>query len=486
MSDQKHANSLITFLQKLLNDHKKWNPLQKRRGRPSKIPAVVPKKRKTIPYLFTEMTKFATDYSITIPERTKSDISLLLIIIKHFINEYNLADKTSKIIEIYTILNQLIPLITGPVAYGNQSKLYNEFRYIVGDKSSPNFKVFSPDGKQYNDFFRLSSEGRAVLKEKSDLNTVSGNANRDVIYSNDVYSAIEMGFDPIASWEQQAIALQIMVGSRVNEILNGISKFSEFKHKDGNWIHVVGVSKDKELRGDLSGAVDSKFVIDKPLIARKSAEFLDLYKKFREAYDPGEFELQNAIKRINNQLKSYFPKSKPKTFTSHALRRVYSNLSYELVGRLQPGHPSLTSWTSRVLGHQGVGATSLKYQRLYVVLENSRVADNEGKILNELGVIKADNAELKQNIAEIKDDLIAVESKVPLNRKDPIISLEGSDGKTHVFKRNSRDNSGQTLDRAVAMLRKLRAIGHSVPKSVFRNRFGFSGQIAKQAFDRLV
>mgnify|MGYP001549176480 CR=1 FL=1 len=154
------------------------------------------------------------------------------------------------------------------------------------------------------------------------------------------------------------VLLQLASGARAGEILS-FSRFEPVEGKKG-WVKQIGLNKVKD---------GANRTVEKPIIFIPAETFLQWFSLVR-----GELKKRpgNLMTTLNRRVKSLFGVP---NFSTHDLRKLYANISYEKFGKQQKPPPSQAAWVSKVLGHDENSLTSaLSY--------TTRVVDGEVKQVN--------------------------------------------------------------------------------------------------------
>jgi len=185
---------------------------------------------------------------------------------------------------------------------------------------------------------------------------VSENRNKRIIPLSKVIEVMELVKDSIGPVDL-AIGLQLSIGSRISEILS-VSNFEEAKNEN----EVVQTNILKQRGNDI------RTHITKPVIHYTRAHFFTMLTKLRHSlnarhYNHSHTDLSEKYNhQINNRIRSLFNLD----ITSHDLRRIYANLSYNIFA--DKTRISEAAWISDILGHERTSMnTAASYSTISIV-----------------------------------------------------------------------------------------------------------------------
>jgi integrase len=147
-----------------------------------------------------------------------------------------------------------------------------------------------------------------------------------------------------------AILLQLTSGVRISEL-----QTSEFEgiDKKPQWLRQKGISK-------IKGGAD--VVVDKPVVFLANANiWLQKQREFKNKVAGKDITMQ-----VNRRIKNLFAEE---SFSSHDLRKLYVDLSWNEFGSKQDPRPSQAAWAAQVLGHDESLASAASYTTRQVVGE---------------------------------------------------------------------------------------------------------------------
>jgi hypothetical protein len=257
---------------------------------------------------------------------------------------------------------------------------------------------------------RTQEEAKAA-RNKYDKKRQAKNASRgddDMKYNiKEVYDAIDKFIVSPDAWERIA-GVMLCTGSRSIEVM----RVSDYKDGEGNnMIKVIGVAKREEgndikfrkpvLRATIKQVLDSVAFI---------REWLkDKYKNNKSVLDDNKKLTSNLNNTLNRRIDTQFDdennKRKVKT-TSHTLRYIYANVTYQLHG--QKDRVPESQWIYRVLHHK-TETTSLVYLGIWVDgIEFTVPIPDEVRL--KIGVLENDSVAIKQEQKEIKDEIKVIQA----------------------------------------------------------------------------
>lgn len=260
------------------------------------------------------------------------------------------------IIEMLKVVNNILPKIAGDAI---QQQIYLSIRNaikkrFVDDPIIPKaYKIMRFDQTKFR-------ANRAAYVAK----VYEANANKQEISLQKIIEVMNLIKDS-TNISDMAIGLQLACGARVSEILS-YSNFDEAKQPV--YIIQTGILKQK---------TDSpRTEIIKPVLHYTRDHFFEMFTHLRsklsdqlEKISAGTMthaelsEKYNA--KINSRVRSLFNTS---DVTSHTLRKIYGNFSYELFANRN--RVSEASWLSDVLGHDRHSlSTSTSYSTVSIVDE---------------------------------------------------------------------------------------------------------------------
>ena len=264
------------------------------------------------------------------------------------------------LVEMLKMLNTVVPKISKDATIQSvylQIRKAMKERYVEGspiiDKA---YKIMQFDQARWK-------ANRAAYNEK----VFEKNANKRQIDLNKVYEVMDLtrqSEDPL----DLAIGLQLSCGGRISEILS-YGQFTE--SKTDNYVMQTGILKQ---RGD-----NPRTEVIKPIIHYTRPQFFEMLHKLRDKLKSKLNDIKNGKmthydlsqefnNKVNTRVKSLFNEE----LHSHDLRKIYSNLSYNLFA--DKNKTSESSWISDVLGHS---PNSLEVSKSYSVISLVDVPKDE-------------------------------------------------------------------------------------------------------------
>lgn len=232
---------------------------------------------------------------------------------------------------------------------------------------------FGFDSERYllsKEITKLSYKDKGVLIKKDTIRTYEKNKNTIVFKKSDMLNWIEH-YTSSDNLFEIVFGLLLCSGSRPIELL----KLSEYSVSDEEigWLKQTGLAKKKTGNGD-------KYFVHKPVLGISPKRFIELHEYIKE-----KLVMYNKYvsKRINEIAKVCFKdiESYNDEMTAYDTRGMYANLSFELYGKgfntLIGKSPTISIWTSSVLGHApGKTDISKHYNRFTVIMDDFK-ADEE-------------------------------------------------------------------------------------------------------------
>jgi hypothetical protein len=279
-------------------------------------------------------------------KRLSSAKALIDLVVKEIGN--GISKKT--ILEMFGILKKLFE--KGVRNYeGSDSAIQADYKNI----RKPIIELYGKDSDIYKKSITNMKFDQVKWKtNNADYNkaVADKNSNRIQFSDIDIYKIMnDIKNNPKQDFINLSIAAQLSSGSRINEILT-MASYKPLKDRD-NYVEQIGISKQNHKEE----SKQRKHII-KPILHYSVSEFLDMIDKIREQQKIPIKKIKegslthDAYSRsqngkINARIKKMF---NDKNMTSHMLRKIYGNMSYNIFGN--KNKTSLISHLSDVLGHQ--------------------------------------------------------------------------------------------------------------------------------------
>ena len=234
-------------------------------------------------------------------------------------------------------VDSTIPLLNSKVAVQSYVRCFIRDKYGTGDKRY----------KYLKEHFSMTPEEAKVRQIDSDAKVENRNTNQYNISTTTIdrlltslRNKLNKKFDIITA----LLIAELCSGSRLIELLS--DKFTYTADTKEGWVVQSDVAKNK---------TGTPRPVIKPIIFLTVAEFLELIgtirSKMTKKPSDTNITLSNRYsKRLSSKIKDLLILG---LSSSHDLRRIYANYSYNLFG----GNRSLQSYLKQVLGHDGYAAT---------------------------------------------------------------------------------------------------------------------------------
>ena len=297
--------------------------------------------------------------------------------------------------------------------YGNistQEALFANIRNIIREK----FGVDSKQAKMSMTKMGVDvAEKQASITEQR-LKLVRRNENLTQFDVNDILRIIDSASSS-QDVHDNIIAVMLAVGSRSYEAI----KLSKFKPTANPYeVEVTGFAK--------TSKTEAKMLI-RPTIKLTASEVIALVNNYRE-----KLNLTGTAAAVTNRYNATINRRIKKLFgrddvTSHTLRKIYGNLSYEMYAN--KSKISLSAWLKNVLGHDDDNMTaSLNYSQVSVTdstLKPPSGSDTEKDLKLKLQRVEQQILEL-QKVADAIRTQLTSEFKAPPQTQETKQTIRGN------------------------------------------------------------
>ena len=331
--------------------------------------------------------------------------------------------------------------ITYPVIKTRQ-KLYGELRKILSNRFGNNSKIHRESKKNlsisYEEFQQVEKQAKEkVLERNTEKKAFSREQVLEVIHN------LKNSSDYI----DLIILVGITTGSRLIEIL----RISDYEPIVGNPNRIMigglakgsGKSKDKNLSKN----------VERPILVITSKELLKAVKIIRENVKQETEKLglnnQELSKKYNERVNRRIKKYKISGGTTYDLRKIYANLSYELIA--DQTKITKNGWIMKILGHENLN-TSLHYNNVSLLSSGQSVDAHLDDI-----TIKQENIEKRVDDIEKEVDV-----KYPSSSDPNAVKFLNKNGNYVYISKLPRLKDGNTLVRGRIKIKEFEKFGVSI------------------------
>ena len=314
--------------------------------------------------------------------------------------------------------------ITYPVIKTRQ-KLYGELRKILSSRFGENSRIHKESKKNlsisYEEFEQIEKQAKEkVLERNTEKKAFSKEQVLEVIHN------LKNSSDYI----DLIILVGITTGSRLIEILR-ISDYESIIDNP-NRIIISGLAKG-------SGESQKKNLekkVERPILVITSQGLSEAVKTIRQnvKQETGKLGLNNQelSKKYNERVNRRIKKYKLSGGTSYDLRKIYANLSYELLA--DQTKITKNGWIMKILGHENLN-TSLHYNNVSLLKSDDKSEGPEG----------SSNENFLDDIVKVTDKILGIQKQdqdqISLSLRGPINIRGHSDDPNSVKFINKNGNN---------------------------------------------
>ena len=347
--------------------------------------------------------------------------------------------------------------ITYPVIKTKQ-KIFSDFRKILIQKFGENSKVHRNSKKNLSITFDEYKTVEKQSKEKVvEANTEKKKFNREQVLQ--IIQEIKNSTDYIDA----IILVCITTGSRLIEVLR-ISDYNEVVGNP-NRVMISGLAKGSGKSRETNLNKD----VERPILVITYKELNDavqlIRKNVREQTDKLGLNNQELSKKYNEIVNRRVKKLKLAS-TSYDLRKIYANLSYELIA--DQSKITKNRWIQLILGHESL-ETSLHYNNVSLTSGESVCPPDPEGIDSQLDEITAKQDNIVKRVEDVKQTLFEQTLFEYPSSKDPnAVRFINKNGNDVYISKLPRLKDGNTLVRGRLKITELEKFGIPITNSNLR------------------
>ena len=345
--------------------------------------------------------------------------------------------------------------ITYPVIKTKQ-KIFSDFRKILIQKFGENSKVHRTSKKNLSITFDEYKTVEKQSKEKVvEANTEKKKFNREQVLQ--IIQEIKNSTDYIDA----IILVCIATGSRLIEVLR-ISDYNEVVGNP-NRVMISGLAKGSGKSRETNLNKD----VDRPILVITYKELNDavqlIRKNVREQTDKLGLNNQELSKKYNEIVNRRVKKLKLAS-TSYDLRKIYANLSYELIA--DQSKITKNRWIQLILGHNDIN-TSLHYNNVSLTSSEQSVdaqLDDILKVTVKQDNMSKDHEVIEKRVEDVKQTLF----EYPSSQDPNAVRFINKNGNDVYISKLPRLKDGNTLVRGRLKITELEKSGIPITNSNLR------------------
>ena len=436
---------------------------------------------------YDDFIKFAANSSV----RKKKTLNMALIeYMKLFFKP------TSKPLPFYKLLLQYVTAYNNPQS-DTVINSVTKIRAVMDKALGASIDGYAK-GHKAREQLHKAFNAQAKWVDRNDKYVETRDANREKqmdVLDTDIYKVIQnwraMLIDGTMDFENATLLVELCTGVRSNEVMNpkmtqftpsqfdqrsnirtanegrseppDLEEIKEGESRGPDYVKIKGVSKKSAL---YEAGSDTAPVVNNPVLILTIDELLaavEIVREFitnwRKTSKNADLENRNVYTNtFNKGLNKLCEKLLGKGITTHLLREIYANLSYNLYA--PPGFDK-SRWITKVLRHENATA-ALSYQTVHIKTDKIGNSSNEN-LIKMLNQVKAEADATEQRIIAVGDNVEQLaDDMANINIADVVpVKLNGRqrDGEPGKFRRLDIHARALTAEGKKLTYENLRTIG---------------------------